>query len=531
MAASAQIPYPAMMASSTGQWYNNVNEISRPTGVISLDAPDQAAVAIDCLSLKQYHHICFLELSRARTITISKDMTVNLGGVIACSHTNQLEGLTEIASLRVTPAADLDLDLMPLCDGLWTSHPNKWGKLNRNIYILGICKNLEGKRWIMSKILRRAHQNTKFYCTAAFTKPFFMGPERYTWRECRALMHRGKIGQKDHRTITLVVFGPRSSTLVNIHWVSLKIYPCLRLTYLSVEFLPPPKTIGQEMSEYHVEVRPSVIRHSSRKGIKSKSAIKSKSKSAAGILVLSHHHLVPPPPQEISYHRQQWMARGPGFPRTFGRAAAAEDSSGMLNTICFELSDLTSCRTPPLAGQPDLDRGRHPVYVMEAQICANPLSPRPRNTPKQRKKNPRWMEWFLGVFAAAHAAFARGNGVYIGKCVAKAAGQRIAGDVTGRQIDPAYNNALDGAKDYLEWRAAGNGAHDGDGSVSCPEKERDIFVVPVTPNTLLQAFVTKILRRSTFPEAGLSSKEISIPTPPMWFSRFDPKPNASPNPC
>jgi hypothetical protein len=49
--------------------------------------------------------------------------------------------------------------------------------------------------------------------------------------------------------VTLVVFGPRSSNLVNIHSFSLSIFPYLKLTYLSVEFPPPPKTIGQEMSE------------------------------------------------------------------------------------------------------------------------------------------------------------------------------------------------------------------------------------------------------------------------------------------
>jgi hypothetical protein len=144
----------------------------------------------------------------------------------------------------------------------------------------------------MSEILRQAHQNTKFYCTAAFTKPFFMGPGRYTWRECRAKKIGDKIGAErpqnkyikvspmiqtplstleslcvpfrldfdrcffalealkrfwitpssSHEKIftenysetnfevTLVVFGPWSSTLVNIHWVSLRISPYLRLT-------------------------------------------------------------------------------------------------------------------------------------------------------------------------------------------------------------------------------------------------------------------------------------------------------------
>ncbi|KAJ6582870.1 hypothetical protein DFH09DRAFT_1076049 [Mycena vulgaris] len=38
----------------------------------------------------------------------------------------------------------------------------------------------------------------------------------------------------------------------------------------------------EQVHQDHVEVRPSIIRHSSRKGIKSKSTIKSKSKSAAG---------------------------------------------------------------------------------------------------------------------------------------------------------------------------------------------------------------------------------------------------------
>ncbi|KAJ7884682.1 hypothetical protein B0H13DRAFT_1889893 [Mycena leptocephala] len=123
-------------------------------------------------------------------------------------------------------------------------------------------------------------------------------------------MHKNlgaKSGQNDDRTSTssshekiftenysetnfvviLVVFGPRSSTLVNIYWVSLMIFPYLRLTYLSVEFPPHPKTIRQEMSEYHVEVRPSIVRHSSRNGIKSKS------KSAAGVTLINENTQAP----------------------------------------------------------------------------------------------------------------------------------------------------------------------------------------------------------------------------------------------
>jgi hypothetical protein len=49
--------------------------------------------------------------------------------------------------------------------------------------------------------------------------------------------------------VTSMVFSPRARISVNIHWVSFRIFPYLRLNQLSVEFISHPKTIGQEMSE------------------------------------------------------------------------------------------------------------------------------------------------------------------------------------------------------------------------------------------------------------------------------------------
>jgi hypothetical protein len=60
-----------------------------------LDVPDQEAKVVDSLTLNQFHGICYWDLSRFRTITIS-DVTVNLGAVLACS---QGEALAEIAFL------------------------------------------------------------------------------------------------------------------------------------------------------------------------------------------------------------------------------------------------------------------------------------------------------------------------------------------------------------------------------------------------------------------------------------------------
>lgn len=56
-------------------------------------------MVVDSLTLEQYHHICYFHLSWRRTITISTDITVNLGAVLVCSSGDQLDGSAEIAFL------------------------------------------------------------------------------------------------------------------------------------------------------------------------------------------------------------------------------------------------------------------------------------------------------------------------------------------------------------------------------------------------------------------------------------------------
>jgi hypothetical protein len=56
-------------------------------------------MAIDSLTLEQYHKICFCYLSKWRNITVSTDVTVNVGVIIACSSSDQLEHAVEIVSL------------------------------------------------------------------------------------------------------------------------------------------------------------------------------------------------------------------------------------------------------------------------------------------------------------------------------------------------------------------------------------------------------------------------------------------------
>jgi hypothetical protein len=68
-------------------------------GITFLDMPDQEAQVIDSLTLNQFHEICYRDLSRYRTITISNDVTVNLGAVFACSPSDQFEDWREIVSL------------------------------------------------------------------------------------------------------------------------------------------------------------------------------------------------------------------------------------------------------------------------------------------------------------------------------------------------------------------------------------------------------------------------------------------------
>ncbi|KAF7333791.1 hypothetical protein MVEN_02335900 [Mycena venus] len=68
-------------------------------GISALSAPNTEGMAIESLTLEEYHHICFWNLSPYRSITASLPTTVNLGVVICCSSRNELEDSVEIATL------------------------------------------------------------------------------------------------------------------------------------------------------------------------------------------------------------------------------------------------------------------------------------------------------------------------------------------------------------------------------------------------------------------------------------------------
>jgi hypothetical protein len=73
-----------------------------------LNATDkEKALMIDYMTLEPYHNICYWHLSRSRDIIISTDVTVNMGGVFACSSEDQLQYWVEIASL---PDVEINVD-------------------------------------------------------------------------------------------------------------------------------------------------------------------------------------------------------------------------------------------------------------------------------------------------------------------------------------------------------------------------------------------------------------------------------------
>jgi hypothetical protein len=56
-------------------------------------------MAINSLTLKQYHEICYWNLSQRRDIYCPTSATVNLNTIIVCTAGNQLEEFVEIALL------------------------------------------------------------------------------------------------------------------------------------------------------------------------------------------------------------------------------------------------------------------------------------------------------------------------------------------------------------------------------------------------------------------------------------------------
>jgi hypothetical protein len=73
--------------------------VSGISGIKSWDLLNQDAIAIDALTLEQYHTICYWNLSQFRNLYCSASATVNLNTVIVCSSGDYLEHLVEIALL------------------------------------------------------------------------------------------------------------------------------------------------------------------------------------------------------------------------------------------------------------------------------------------------------------------------------------------------------------------------------------------------------------------------------------------------
>jgi hypothetical protein len=83
--------------------------MSRPQGISSLNATDEVeAMVIDCLTMEQYHRICYWDLSQPRIITISTNVTVNICGVFTCSSEDPLQDWVEIASLQNVDISTFD---------------------------------------------------------------------------------------------------------------------------------------------------------------------------------------------------------------------------------------------------------------------------------------------------------------------------------------------------------------------------------------------------------------------------------------
>jgi hypothetical protein len=71
-------------------------------GIKPSEALNQEAIAIDALTLRQYHSICYWNLSRYRNLYCPTSATVNLNSIIVCPSGDRLEDSVEIALLPDT---------------------------------------------------------------------------------------------------------------------------------------------------------------------------------------------------------------------------------------------------------------------------------------------------------------------------------------------------------------------------------------------------------------------------------------------
>jgi hypothetical protein len=65
--------------------------------VFHFNAAYAEPIIIDSLKLEQYHRIIYWNLGHPRTISTSASVIVNLGAIILCPSSNQLEDATQIS--------------------------------------------------------------------------------------------------------------------------------------------------------------------------------------------------------------------------------------------------------------------------------------------------------------------------------------------------------------------------------------------------------------------------------------------------
>jgi hypothetical protein len=85
-----------LIRSDIRYWYHDVALIPSLWGIKRLEVPAQEAIAVDALTLEQYHEICYWDLSQRRHVC-STAATVTLNAIMVCPSGDQLEDSIEIA--------------------------------------------------------------------------------------------------------------------------------------------------------------------------------------------------------------------------------------------------------------------------------------------------------------------------------------------------------------------------------------------------------------------------------------------------
>jgi enterochelin esterase-like enzyme len=86
-------------ADSAYPWNTPGVHIPNLPGIKPSEAQNQEAIAIDALTLEQYHQICYWNLSQSRNFYCSASATVNLNTIYVCPSGDRLEDSVEIALL------------------------------------------------------------------------------------------------------------------------------------------------------------------------------------------------------------------------------------------------------------------------------------------------------------------------------------------------------------------------------------------------------------------------------------------------